>query len=317
MSIRAFWELVEGPTKLASILPFCVGTLFAAVVSGQVNWVNSTLFFIAMLLFDMTTTAINNWMDYRKAKDDQYRQTVNVIGRRQLPIALVRAVIWGMLAVSTALSLVLVWRTDWLLLLAGGACFVVGIFYTFGPLPLSRMPLGELFSGVVMGLGIPGIAAYVTARTTPFLQLTFAWPNLALAGDWPALVALAFVCVTPMATIANVMLANNMSDLAEDTANKRMTLPMYLGPANSRLLYTLLAYGGYAAVALAVAVGLLPWPTLVALVTLPWAMRNTNRFRHRQDKRLTFKTSLYNLLLENGGLIAGLLLSLLVKGGVR
>ncbi|MFD1486195.1 1,4-dihydroxy-2-naphthoate polyprenyltransferase [Lacticaseibacillus baoqingensis] len=308
MTLAAFLELVEARTKLASILPCAVGVLFAAAYFDQLNALNTGLFFVAMLLFDMTTTAINNLMDYQKAQSPTYRDQTNVIGRMQLAPATVRRLIVSMLTVASLLGLVLVWRTQWLLLVLGGACFVVGIFYTFGPLPLSRFPLGEVFSGVVMGLGIPVIAAFVNVSNGALIQARWAWPELVIAGNWNALLTLGLVCVTPMATIANVMLANNLSDLAEDLANHRHTLPMYLGRRWSLWLYQGLAYVGYAALLLAVGFGLLGWPVLAAFGSLPWVIANTRRFVRRQDKRLTFHTAIKTLVAANGGLILGLAL---------
>ena len=69
MSIKTFLELVEIQTKLASFFPFLLGALFAALYFKEFNLGNTLLFFAAMLIFDMTTTAINNFMDFLKAKD--------------------------------------------------------------------------------------------------------------------------------------------------------------------------------------------------------------------------------------------------------
>ncbi|MFD1393484.1 1,4-dihydroxy-2-naphthoate polyprenyltransferase [Lacticaseibacillus jixianensis] len=310
MSVRVFLKLVEARTKLASILPFGVGVGFALVYFHQVNWLNTGLFFVAMLLFDMMTTALNNLMDYQKAKDETYRRTVNIIGQAQLPLKLVRGVVVGLLAVATVLGLLLSSRTDWLLLVIGVACFGIGIFYTFGPLPLSRLPLGEVFSGVTMGLGIPFIAAYVNVDSSKLLDLRLAWPSLSLTGDWRALLALGLVCVTPMATIANVMLANNMSDVAEDQRNHRVTLPMYLGEKYAAWLYTFLALCGFGAELVAVGLRLLPWPLLVALVPLPLVWRQTSDFTARPDKQATFGLSLKTLVAANLALIVSLVASL-------
>ncbi|KHS59025.1 1,4-dihydroxy-2-naphthoate prenyltransferase, partial [Listeria monocytogenes] len=68
-----------------------------------------------------------------------------------------------MFFIATGLGVWLVFRTDLLVLLIGFVCFCIGILYTFGPVPLSRMPLGEIFSGVTMGFGIFFLAVYVNA----------------------------------------------------------------------------------------------------------------------------------------------------------
>jgi len=309
MGFKVFLEVVEARTKLASILPFMVGTLFEVVYFDHVNWVNTGVFFIAMLLFDMATTALNNLMDFHTAKDVTYRDTVNVIGRDHVNPGIVAAMVITMIVIATGLGLVLVWRTNWLLLLIGVICFAIGIFYTFGPLPLSRLPLGEVFSGFVMGLGIPFIAVYINAPTNALLELQLSWPQFGLTGNFVALIALGLTCIPAMATIANVMLANNLSDYDEDVRNHRTTLPMYLGKKYSVWLYIGLAYVGYVGVLIAVAFGLLPWPALLMLISLPWVIANTRRFAAKQIKHETFGTSVANLVWENGTLILGLVLA--------
>ncbi|WP_439645195.1 UbiA family prenyltransferase [Lacticaseibacillus camelliae] len=259
-----------------------------------------------MLAFDMMTTALNNLMDYQKAKDDHYRRTVNIIGKAHLSVGLVRGIVLALLILATGLGLVLSARTDWLLLLIGVVCFAIGIFYTFGPLPLSRLPLGEVFSGLTMGLGIPLIATYVNVDASRLLNLQLAWPTLSLSGNWLALLSLGLVCITPMATIANVMLANNMSDIEEDKRNHRVTLPMYLGPKYAAWLYLVLALVGFAAVLVAAVLRLLPWPILLALLPLPLVWRDARRFTAHPDKATTFSLALRTMTVANLALMLGL-----------
>lgn len=310
MTPKVFMEVVEAKTKLASILPFFIGALFAASYFHQFNVVNTVLFFVAMLTFDMATTAINNLMDYYHARDDAYLQNTNVVSRKNLNPRNIALMIIGMISFATILGLVLVWRTDVLLLLVGMLCFGIGIFYTFGPLPLNKLPLGEIFSGVTMGIGIPFLAVYVNVSPEKLLHLWFNWPNVSVVGNLAALIALVLVATMPVCTIANLMLANNLSDYDEDVRNHRTTLPMYVGRKNAVILYQVLAYAGYVAIIIAVIFGALRWPALISLATFPIAMRNTNIFAKKQVKRETFITAVKNLVVENGGLIAGLALSL-------
>lgn len=307
MSLPVFMELVELRTKLASILPFGLGVLFALCYFDTWSPVNTAIYFVALFAFDMMTTALNNLMDYHQAHDDAYRRQTNVIGRTGLAPRVVVGLVLGLLVLATGLGVWLVIRTSWPLLGVGALCFGIGIFYTFGPLPLSRLPLGEVFAGVTMGLLIPGIATYINVPASKFIAVQLHWPHLAVTGALPALLALGLVCLMPIATIANVMLANNLADLAEDTANHRTTLPMYLGQRWSLVLYQWLAYVGYAGVLVAVAVGLMPWPVLLCLLSLPVVRQATRRFVAKQSKRETFHTAITTLVAENVSLLVGLL----------
>ena len=58
MTVPVFLEFVEIKTKLASLFPFVLGTLFTLYRFGSINALNTILFFIAMVVFDMATTAI-------------------------------------------------------------------------------------------------------------------------------------------------------------------------------------------------------------------------------------------------------------------
>ncbi|HEM4292090.1 TPA: UbiA family prenyltransferase, partial [Streptococcus suis] len=154
LSLLVFLEFVEMKTKVASVFPMSLGILWSLYRYQAFNWLNTLLFILAVLSFDMCTTAINNSMDYHKAKDEIYRQESNVIGKFSLDFRQMIGIVFALLIFSVIISVVLVWRTSWLLLPMGALCFLIGIFYTFGPIPLSRMPLGEVFSGVTMGFGI-------------------------------------------------------------------------------------------------------------------------------------------------------------------
>ncbi|HBB5410566.1 1,4-dihydroxy-2-naphthoate polyprenyltransferase, partial [Rhizobium leguminosarum] len=136
MSIPSFLKLVEIQTKIASVFPFMLGTLFVVYQYDMFKPVNTLIFFGSMLIFDLTTTAINNYMDYRKATDNHdydYRTTSNVIGQEQIPVRTVIITIFLMFFIATGLGVWLVFRTDLLVLLIGFVCFCIGILYTFGP----------------------------------------------------------------------------------------------------------------------------------------------------------------------------------------
>lgn len=160
MSLSVFLEVVEIRTKVASVFPFIMGVLFSLVYFHEFHPLNTAIFFLGMLLFDLTTTSINNYMDFKKAKSETYKYQHNVIGRENISEATVRNLIFAMLAGTLLIGLYLTFVTGWLLLVMGLVVCFIGVFYTFGPIPLSRMPLGEVFSGVTMGLGIFAITIY-------------------------------------------------------------------------------------------------------------------------------------------------------------
>ena len=292
-----FIELVELRTKIASVIPFIVGLLYSIWTFGNFNGVNMILFFIGMLCFDMATTVMNNLMDYVKAKNETYRQEENIIGRSQITVRQATIIFAGLLGVATVVGLILVWRTNLILLFVGMLCFIIGIFYTFGPIPISRMPLGEVLSGVTMGFGIFWIVIFLNSP-----EASFAWMGLeqgmlvvrlALLDHFKvALLSLPLVC-----TIANIMLSNNLCDLETDITNHRYTLVYYIGKTTALKLYQILYFINFVAMVLAVVFKIAPILMLGTLVVGIPVYKNIQLFLQKQEKRTTFALAIKNMVM--------------------
>ena len=67
MSVKSFLKLVEIQTKVASIIPFLLGTLFVLFYYNSFNLLNFFYMLVSLLCIDMSTTTINNYIDYKKA----------------------------------------------------------------------------------------------------------------------------------------------------------------------------------------------------------------------------------------------------------
>ena len=80
-------------------------------------------------------------------------------------------IIFVLMGASTLLGLYLVYLTDIVVLLLGGLCFLCGVFYTFGPVPISRQPWGEILSGIFYGFFIPFILLYINMPEGTYLTL--------------------------------------------------------------------------------------------------------------------------------------------------
>lgn len=251
------------------------------------NWLNTLLFVLAVLSFDMCTTAINNSMDYHKAKDEIYRQESNVIGKFSLDFRQMIGIVLALLIFSLLVSLLLVWRTSWLLLPMGALCFLIGIFYTFGPIPLSRMPLGEVFSGVTMGFGIFFLAVFIQQPDLLLTsQVSGQWMTLQFS--WTKIIEIIFMSIPLVTLIANIMLANNTCDLEEDIRNHRYTLVYYIGKKNALKLYFVLASLPWLLWIIYCLTGFLPIWALAGLIGVWPAYKSLETFLKKQVKRETF-----------------------------
>ena len=312
MSLSTFLKLVEIQTKLASLFPFLVGLLFVIYRYGTFNLVNTLIFFSSMLIFDLTTTAINNYMDYKKATTDEYRKRENIIGQENISLRLVRSTIISMLIIAATLGVWLVFRTDLLVLFLGIICFIIGVFYTYGPIPLSRLPLGEIFSGLTMGFGILFLTVYINAFDQGIAELMIEGRNLIVHIDLILISEIIWVSFPCVFTIANIMLSNNLCDLEDDIKNNRFTLPYYLGKKHSIWLYNALYIASFIAILTAVLFDVLPMLMLLCLVIIIPVYKHMNLFSKRQIKSETFVLSLKNLVLVNGSIVAMMFVSLMV-----
>jgi len=280
-----FLSYVEISTKLASIVPFLVGVGFALYRFGSIRPWQTFIFFIAMFLFDMTTTAINNHVGHRETgRKPHYPSGVSI------------ALIFSMGTLAAVLGIYLAYMTDIVVLLAGVFCFAIGIIYSYGPLPISRTPFGELFT-TVEAIIIPFIAVQISH---PLINISFARYSgevVAGANGWDLL---AFVIVTaPLAcSIANIMLANNICDLDEDEQVKRYTLPFFIGAKQALHLYALLYIVAFVFIGAGVLLGIMPLFSAVTAIIAGWVVRkNVVRFFAVQDKGQTFFTSIINFLI--------------------
>ncbi len=87
---------MEIQTKALPVsFPFIIGVLFfndlfLGKSSGATRW----FFFIGMVVFDMATTAINNYMDFKKPNRTSTNMKKNIIGQSGVSPQLVRNMIF-------------------------------------------------------------------------------------------------------------------------------------------------------------------------------------------------------------------------------
>lgn len=284
--VDRFLSYVEIKTKIASFLPFLLGIVYVLHAGRTVQLGLTALFFVSMTFFDMATTALNNYIDTRASG------TEPPLPRRSALVILIL-----LLAFASISGLILAALTHPVVFLAGAACFFVGITYTFGPAPISRMPLGEFFSGVFMGFFIPFLVVAINTPPDALIQLSWQSPRLSFFFHIDNLLRLLLLCVPPIMGIANIMLANNICDVEHDVQIKRFTLPYYLGRHKALLLFTALYGLSFVATVTIALLGVLPVYTLFALLAYIPVVLHIRTFWKKQDKAETFPLSVQNFIL--------------------
>lgn len=239
---------------------------------------------ISLITFDMTTTTINNYCDK------------NYVGFKGSTIL---KIISTLLFTAILSGIFLVLNTNIVVLIIGIISFLAGIFYTFGPIPLSRMPLGEIFSGTFMGIGIIFLSIYIQTLDQNILSLVLSGNNMIITANIKEIIIIILFAVPAACAIANIMLANNICDVPEDILRKRFTLPYYIGIENSLELFKVLYYIAFVDILLLVILRITPLWNILTLITLIPVNNNIKRFVQAPSKDKTFLMSIKNFMLIN------------------
>jgi len=284
--IKRFLDYVEITTKITSVLTFLMTVAYLFSMKQPINGKLTLIFFASMFLFDLTTTAINNYVD-TKTND----QTLQFKRRTAFSIILILFVL------SAALGIYLTYLTDVAVLLLGGLCFLCGVLYSYGPIPISRQPFGEIFSGFFYGLLIPFILLYINMPKGTYFSFAINFQTISLNLQIMPLITVLLLSVAPVCVTANIMLANNLCDIENDILVKRYTLPYYLGKHKALSLFTGLYYLTYFATIVMVILRILSPVCLLSLLTVFFVQKNINKFIKKQDKATTFILAVKNFVI--------------------
>ncbi|MDF2590054.1 MAG: UbiA prenyltransferase [Anaerocolumna sp.] len=287
--IKKFLDYVEIRTKITSTFTFLLTIAFLLYKKETINWGLTLIFFAAMFLFDLTTTAINNYIDTKNNHQTlQFKRKTALI------------IIYVLFIFSAGLGLYLAYLTDIVIFLIGGICFLCGVFYTYGPVPISRQPLGEVLSGLFYGLLIPFILLYINTPIGTYLTLNVNFVTISMSLQVLPLLTLLVFSVIPFCVTANIMLANNICDLEKDIQVKRHTLPYYIGVKKALLLFSGLYYLTYIAMIILIIFKVLSPICLFSFLTIFIVQKNINVFFKKQEKSTTFIVAIKNFIIIMG-----------------
>lgn len=275
--MQRFKALVQAQTTLLTILPLLLGAIMAAYYYHHVNLGETFLLMLSAICFHLAVNGHNQLSDYRRYQNSTTVQdsTNNIIKRFAISIPWAYSVLGILLLIFLISGLYLAYLSGWSLLLLGGVSFLVGYCYSGGPYPLLKTPLGELLSGLAMGLNIVLLGVYINIYNAPTYDNWF-W----LTGG--------IVSLPAVFTIANIMLANNICDKDEDVVIGRKTLAYYLGTKHSLTLLQINYVFSYLGLILSAILGYLPWLILLSLFTVKSDYQLVQGFVKAPNKVTTF-----------------------------
>lgn len=285
---------VRAPFFTATVVPVLLGACIAWARTGAFHLGYFVLAMVGALLLHTGTNVANDYFDHRSGTDDLNVEFVRPFtgGSRMIQNGLLtpREVLTGALvafALACAIGLYLAYVRGPLILLLGIIGIFSGFFYTAPPFNLVSRGIGEFFIGLNFGV-LMTLGSY-------FVQTG----HLA----WEPVVA----SIPVGLLIAGVLYINEFQDAPADGAVGKDHLVVRLGRRRAALGYTLLMGGTYTVIVLAAVLRITSPFTLIALATLPVAIRAVSVARAHYDEYL-------KLVPANAGtvfvhLLTGLLLS--------
>ena len=288
--MKRLFDYIEIKTKITSLLTFMLVILLFIYHGVEIKVMETAVFFSGMFLFDLTTTAINNYIDSKTNGEDFgfSRKTM-------------RYILFSLLIISTILGLYLVYLTDWIVLLLGAISFFVGITYTFGPIPISRQPYGEIISGVFYGYMIPLILMYINLESDFVTVDIGTWIDVSV--NTRILIQFIIVGMIPTLLTGAIMLGNNACDLEDDILVDRYTLPYYIGQDMAGKLLWFIYFVVYLFIIFGVISSVYSNWMLISLITAPIVLSNAKELTVLFDKDKSFPFVIKNFIMIMGIMI--------------
>jgi 1,4-dihydroxy-2-naphthoate polyprenyltransferase len=254
------WKQLSGTMRLPFVIlaPACVlvGLGSAYLQTGDINWFYFVLALIAGISAHISVNAFNEYFDFKTEVDARTQRTPfsGGSGTLQAHPELARATLvlsWGSLALVGLIGLYFCSVWGWWALPIG----ILGLVLLYGY--TAWMVYQPLLCLIAPGLGFGPLMVLST--------------HFALTGTFTpsALVA----SLVPFFLVSNLLLLNQFPDVEADRSAGRRHFPILLGRTASSYIYIAFLVFTYLVIILGVVFGLLPRFSLLALLTLVFAVQ--------------------------------------------
>ena len=254
MAIKRWLMVIRAPFLLLPIALAFLGTSIAWY-DGAFHLGHALLAFLGLLLAHVSVNVLNEYFDYKSGVDLKTQRTPFSGGSGALPARLVSArealwLGWGTLIAITPIGIYFTIIKGWQLLPLLIIAAICVIFYT----------------PIILKNNWPEWAPGVGLGALPVLGIYFAQ-----TGEYNVPVIIA--SIIPGILVHNLLLLNEFPDVAADATVNRKTLPIVIGPRKAGVIYSVLTSMVYIWIIGAVIAGQMPAFTLVALLTIPFAVK--------------------------------------------
>lgn len=266
-----FWlalRTTRAPFLTATVIPVVLGAAAAALGGAWSFWL-AVLTLVGAAFIHLALNVANDVFDTMSGADPaNTRPTQFSGGSRVIHYGLVS--LRGAAVISAAfylagiaIGLYLVWLRGWPLFWLGLAGVVISLAYTAPPLRLVHRGVGEIAVGLGFGPIMLLGSYYVQAQRFSVEAL---WLSLPVA-----------------ILIALVLYVNEIPDRESDAVAGKRTLPVRWSKEAVIRGYVWSWAAAYALIGLGAALRILPWPTVIALATIPLAVRVTRGIRESYE----------------------------------
>jgi 1,4-dihydroxy-2-naphthoate octaprenyltransferase len=238
-------------TLPAAVVPVLVGSGLA-YGEEAFRWDAFVWALIGALAIQVAANFANDASDARRGADTGDRLgpprmvALGVISPGRMWIAT-----WAAIGVAAVAGLFLTVIAGWVVLLIGASSVIAMLGYVGGPAPYGYRGLGEVFVFVFFGLVATVGSRYVHDQTAPLSAWMLAVPIGML--------------------VTAILVANNYRDIDTDRATGKRTLAVAIGRQRTRLLFAVLVFGAFVAIAVFGTIGWTPVSTLFSAFLIPVA----------------------------------------------
>ena len=269
MNLSQFFALIRPRTLTAAFSPVVLGaamgaTQFETVQPIWLSLVYTVGILICVLSAQISANIWNEYFDFKSGLDlTQAAGNSGSIVRDGISPAIIKR--WGYMTtiLPLILGIALAKAVTWWYIPVGTLCILTSILYSGGPKPISRTPFGELASGLAMGFAIVGITLFAWTHTLHWTYLIPAVPSTILIGA--------------------ITMTNNLRDFTNDANHGRRTLVILLGRERGLQLLQGLFLISSLWILIWTICGVIPWPSVVALLSLLPAMKVIHIFNTYAD----------------------------------
>lgn len=219
ISFKAITHLAAPHTWPSSILPVSLGAALSCAEATPINTPVLIFTLCTAVLLQSSVNTLNDYVDFVSGLDNEENcpdtTDAALVYECSSPKA---ALMIGMLFLlgAAVFGAALIAECGPAMLVYGGIALAAILLYTIPVLSFSRLPLGELLSGGVMG-GVLTFASYHAQRGSFSPKLIY-------------------LCLPMAIMIGCIMLVNNTSDIEKDRAGGRKTLPVCVGRNISQVI---------------------------------------------------------------------------------